>query len=49
MRKSELYHIAMDAVLDSGYSNEIKLEVLAELIDRKGVAEFTEKQEEKNG
>lgn len=46
MKKSEIYHIAMDAVLDSGYTNNIKLEVLAELIDRKSVAEFTEKQEE---
>lgn len=46
MKKSEIYHIAMDAVLDSGYTNDIKLEVLAELIDRKSVAEFTEKQEE---
>ena len=50
MKKSELYNIAMDAVLDSGYSNEIKLEVLAELIDRKGVAEYSERvEEEKNG
>ena len=49
MKKSEIYYYAMDAVLDSSYSNDTKIEVLAELLDRKSVAEFSEKAEEKNG
>lgn len=47
MKKSELYYYAMDAVLDSGFSNEIKLDILSVLIDDKRTAEWTEEREEK--
>lgn len=50
MKKSELYNLAMDALLDSGYSNDIKIEVMELLIDNRSTALFTEKrEEEKNG
>jgi hypothetical protein len=45
MKKSELYYYAMDAVLDSGFSNEIKLDIIAVLMDDKRTAEFCEKQD----
>ncbi len=46
MKNSEMYRIAMDAVLDSQYNNDIRLAVIELLIDAKRVAEYTEKQEE---
>lgn len=46
MKKSELYYYAMDAVLDSGFSNEIKLDIIAVLLDNKITAEFCEKREQ---
>lgn len=47
MKKSELYHIAMDAVLDSGYSNDIKLAVIDVLMGDQRIAKFTEEAMEK--
>ena len=46
MKKSVIYNLAMDAVLDSEYKNEIKLEILEELIEKRSLALYTEKQEE---
>lgn len=46
MKKSEKYSIAMDALLDSGYSNDIKIEVLETLLDARRIALYTEKSEE---
>lgn len=46
MKKSELYHIAQDAVLDSGYSHEIKLEVLRQLMNDEDVARYVENKED---
>lgn len=46
MKKSELYQTAMVAVVDSNLTADVKLEVLALLIDNKGVAEWSEKREE---
>ena len=45
MKKSEIYTIAMDAVLDSEYSNEVKIAVLDVLLDNRSTALFTEKRE----
>lgn len=47
MKKSEIYQFAMLAVLNSEYCNVSKLEIIAELMERKSLAEFTERQEEK--
>lgn len=46
MKKSELYQTAMIAVVDSNLTADVKLEVLALLIDNKRVAEWSEKKEE---
>lgn len=45
MKKSELYRLAMNAVLDSEYRNEIKLEMLKVLFEDESVALFTEERE----
>jgi Arc/MetJ-type ribon-helix-helix transcriptional regulator len=42
MKKSELLRYAMDAVLDSNYNNDIKLEVLRMLIEKEEVERFSE-------
>jgi hypothetical protein len=47
MKKSELYYYAMDAVLDSGFSNKIKLDIIAVLMDDKRNAEWVEAHEKK--
>ena len=44
MKKSELLHYAMDAVLDSDYNNEIKLKVLKVLLEEETIALFAEMQ-----
>lgn len=46
MKKTEIYNIAMDAVLDSGYSNEVKLEVIEVLMTDRTVAKYAEKAED---
>jgi hypothetical protein len=48
MKKSERLNIAMDAVLDSEYSNEIKLEVLEVLMEDRRTALYVERTEEEN-
>ncbi len=45
MKKSEKYHAAMLAVLNSNLQNEVKLEVLDLLLDDKATAEWCEKRE----
>lgn len=45
MKKSEIYQFAMLAVLNSEYCNVAKLEIIKELMDKKSLAEFTERQE----
>jgi hypothetical protein len=46
MKKSERYHLAMCAVLNSGsISTEGKLEIIETLMEAKNVAVFTEKSE----
>ena len=50
MKKSERYQFAMLAVLNSGFADKTKLEILETLMGDKSLAEFTEKaEEEKNG
>ena len=46
MKKTELFTVAMNAVLDSGYRNDIKLEALALLIAEQRLAEYTEREAE---
>ena len=46
MKKTEIYNIAMDAVLDSSFSNEVKLEVIEVLMTDRTVAKYAEKAEE---
>lgn len=50
MKKSQLIHMAMLAVVGSEYGPETKLEILKELGKEKDLAEFVEKceEEEKN-
>ena len=50
MKKSELYHLAQIAVLDSPcIAPENKIELLKILIDDESVAAFCEEQEAKKG
>lgn len=42
MKKSELLRYAMDAVLDSNYNNDIKIEVLRMLLEKEEMERFTE-------
>lgn len=46
MKKTELFTVAMNAVLDSGYTNGVKLEVLALLLEEQSLAAYTEKEAE---
>lgn len=46
MKKSECFHTAMLAVLDSKLDGEVKLEVLEALSESKSTAEWSEKREE---
>ena len=48
MKKSERYHYAMIAVLNSEFSDEVKIEVLETLMEDRGVAIFSENQAEKD-
>ena len=45
MKKSELYHMAIVAVLRSDFSEDEKVEVLTMLLDKKGTALFVEERE----
>lgn len=48
MKKSEILKTAQRCVLGAiGLSNDIKLEVLRELMDKEDLALYTERQEEK--
>lgn len=50
MKKSEIYHLAQVAVLNTPtISPETKLEALAVLIDDERVAQYSEEQDEKEG
>lgn len=46
MKKSEQYYYAMLAVLNSEFKDDVKLEVLEQLIDDRKTALFVEKREE---
>lgn len=46
MKKSNLYQLAMIAVVDSDLHASVKLEVLEVLMEDKRVAEWSEKREE---
>ena len=46
MKKSNLYQLAMCAVIDSKLDSELKLEILELLMDDKRTAEWSEKREE---
>lgn len=46
MKKSEKYQLAMIAVLEMDTNSLTKLEVLKQLMDDQGLAEWNEKQEE---
>lgn len=49
MKKSEIYKAAQIAVIDClTYSADVRLEIIKELQEAQGIAEFCEKQEEKN-
>ena len=45
MKKSQMYNLAMIAVMNCGLDDEEKLEVLELLMDNKSVALYTERQE----
>ena len=46
MKRSELYQMAMVAVVESGLPAPLKLDILEELMDAKRTAEWSEKREE---
>lgn len=45
MKKSEIYVMAMKAVLRTDFREDVKIEILEVLMENKGTAEFTEKRE----
>ena len=45
MKRSEIYHYVMVAVVNSGMSVEVKLKVLKQLMDDESLAEYTERKE----
>ena len=47
MKKSEMYKLAIIAVMKSEIDDEQKLEIVGLLLDNKGTAEFVEQREEK--
>ena len=46
MKKSEQYTLAMEAILDSEYTNQIKLEILETLMEDRSMALYTEERDE---
>ena len=48
MKKSELYTLAMEAVLNADINDSLKLEVLEILMNDRHVARLTEEYDEKN-
>ena len=47
MKKSEQYTLSMEAILDSEYTNSIRLEILETLMEDRKMARFVEEQEKK--
>lgn len=50
MKNSEMYRLAMKAVMHSGFSDDTKLDIIGVLKDNENTARFMEaREEEKNG